>query len=208
MEEYLKRLLSKANHSLLFELTKEELDKIELLLDNPSDKYIDICINFNDLDKILPLIENNRDSGYLHDIYRVYLFYSILSNKKLDKYLSNSIKKKLSFAEEYLFNSKGLDTYISLDNYDLEGINRKIRNDNLELRLHFMVDNLKNEKGLQEHINEIIGNRVINVSCYTQEDSLITDSIFNDYHIIEYCHDYNTPNINEYRNTYKKVLKM
>ena len=69
MEEYLKRLLSKANHSLFFELTKEELDKIELLLDNPSDKYIYICINFNDLDKILPLIENNRDSGYLDDIY-------------------------------------------------------------------------------------------------------------------------------------------
>ena len=71
-----------------------------------------------------------------------------------------------------------------------------------------MVDNLKNEKELQEHINVIIGNRVINVSCYTQKDSLITDSIFNDYHIMEYRHDYNTPNINEYRNTYKKVLKM
>lgn len=89
----------------------------------------------------------------------------------------------------------------------MEEINRKIRKDNLELRLHFMVDNLESEKGLQERINDIIGKRVINVSCYTQKDSLITDSICNDYHIIEYCHDYNAPNIIEYRNTYKKVLK-
>jgi len=55
-----------------------------------------------------------------------------------------------------------------IGNYDLEKIKRKIRDDNLELRLHFMVDNINNEIELQEQINALIEKRNISIFCYSQ----------------------------------------
>ena len=81
-----------------------------------------------------------------------------------------------------------------MGNYDLEEIKRKVRNDNIELRLHFMVDGINNEMELQEQINALIEKRNISIFCYSQKDSLITYQISNSYYVIELGHDYSEYN--------------
>jgi len=206
MGSYLKRVITNnsSNH-LIFQLTEEEIMATKEFLKEDIGNYLDICIDFDDINKLdQSTLEYDKDYTY-----EIYLLYKIFSNKRVEKYISNSLKVTLDDAKAYLFNGQEPQYPIMIGNYDLEKIKRKIRDDNLELRLHFMVDNINNEIELQEQINALIEKRNISIFCYSQRDSLITYQIANSYYIIEFGQDYNIYNARSSKKgqTLKKELK-
>jgi len=182
------------NH-LYFGLTEEELQNIECILKNNSD-YIDLVLDFKDLERLKPLIENipehcNKES-VIKIIYENYICLKLLEQIDIPKYLRVIGYKNIEQIKEILFNDN-YEMFFNMNFLHLWSLERYISNiskeQNTRARLHIFIDKI-DDKILQRLINTMIGSRMsIAVMGYSSNEELITYNT-NINQVIENPHDY------------------
>ena len=164
------------NH-IYFCLTENEINELKLLL-NEDYGYIDLVIDFDDLNKLDKLInsvpEDSDKTLMIRYIYSQYIIYKIVSQIEInDEYnMIGSIeeKKESIFSGDFeLFKNSKITLFMIIER-ELEKL---AKNKNTRARIHFLLDGVNN-KILQQVINDFFYLRSpICFMGYTSKDSLL-----------------------------------
>lgn len=177
------------NH-IYYGLTNDELIEIKNLLQNDYG-YIDLIMDFSDLDKLNPLIESIPQSLNntltLTWIYAQYISYKILKQIHLPE-VFESYDVSLEEMEKSLF-SGDLETFRWTNTVLVDFVDRHIRIFDKRVRVHMFLDEINN-KDFQKYINLLLGSRMfMTFMGYTNKEQLLTYYTLKN-QIIESPHDY------------------
>ena len=189
-----------------FGLKQDNISEIKEQLQNDNG-YIDVILDFNDIDKLEQLINNvpssSNKSIKMNYIYETYICYKIL---KLTSITCKNTKTTIQEIEEVLFSgdyNKFVDMDCILYMYIERALKQYCEENNKIIRIHLFFDNIKDIL-LQQKINDLIFARQhVIFMGYTTKPQLLTYSTTNG-SFIESPHDY----LSYYSEEFAKKIKI